>query len=103
MSSSQGGRTATPSEVSGTIPSGVIKPGYSYDEDSVRDASDWTRQLKEKRAHRSYSTLNTGNKTTGGDPWFKYGNQFRLTYAFGKFKCDTCNANGFIPAVIGSS
>ncbi len=59
MSSSQGANTST------------ITPGYAYDADVLRDASDWTRQIKEARAHRSYSTLNTGNKSTGGDPWFK--------------------------------
>jgi hypothetical protein len=91
MSSSQGANTT------------IITSGYAYDADVLRDASDWTRQIKEKRAHRSYSTLNTGNKVTGGDPWFKYGNQFRLTYAFGKFKCDSCTANAIVPAVIGSS
>jgi len=71
MSSSQGANATT------------ITPGYAYDNDVVRDASDWTRQLKEKRRYYSYSTQNTGNKATGGDPWFKYGNQFRYTYLFG--------------------
>lgn len=90
MSSSQGANTTT------------ITPGYAYDANVLRDASDWTRQLKEKRAYYSYSTNNTGNKNTS-DPWIKYGNQFRLTYAFGKFKCGSCNGNAIVPAVIGSS
>lgn len=93
MSSSQGGNTTTVTNMS--YP-------YAYYADSMRDASDWIRQLKEKRAYYSYSTKNTGNKNTS-DPWLKYGNQFRLTYAFGKFKCETCNANAIVPAVIGSS
>ena len=102
MSSSQGGRTASQGEVAGTIPVGVIKPGYPYDDDVIRDASDWTRQLKEKRAHRSYSTLNTGNKDTS-DPWLKYANGFRITYLFGKFKCDSCPAGAFNSGVVGGS
>lgn len=92
MSSSQGANTST------------ITPGYAYDADVVRDASDWTSQIKENRAHRSYSTLNTGNKSTGGDPWFKYGNQFRYTYLFGKFKCGGCFAvNSFSGGVVGGA
>ena len=93
MSSSQGATTGA---------SGIAT-GYAYDSDVLRDASDWTRQLKEKRAHRSYSTLNTGNKNTGADPWFKYGNQFRYTYLFGKFKCDSCPAGAFNSGVVGGS
>lgn len=95
MSSSQGANSDT------------ITPGYAYDDDILRDASDWIRQLKEKRTYYSYSSgKNAGNKATGGDPWFKYGNQFRYTYLFGKFKCGSCNAgafNGGPNGVVGGS
>lgn len=84
MSSSQGANST------------AITPGYSYDTDVLRDASDWTRQLKEQRAYRSYSTNNTGNTNTGSDPWFKYGNQFRYTYLFGKFKCPSPSCSGSV-------
>jgi hypothetical protein len=91
MSSSQGANTGA-----------VV--GYAYDTDSLRDASDWTRQLKEQRAYRSYSTNNTGNKNTGSEPWIKYGNQFRYTYLFGKFKCGGCLAiNSFSNGVVGGA
>lgn len=91
MSSSQGANSTT------------ITPGYAYDTDVLRDASDWTRQLKEKRKYYSYSTQNTGNKATGGDPWFKYGNQFRLSYLTGKFKCGSCDGAAFNSGVVGGS
>jgi hypothetical protein len=90
MSSSQGANTTS------------ITPGYAYDTDVVRDASDWTRQLKEQRAYRSYSTNNTGNKNTS-DPWLKYGNGFRITYLYGKFKCGSCNGAAFNSGVVGGS
>jgi hypothetical protein len=96
MSSSQGATTGATG----------IAIGYAYDADVRRDASDWTRQLKEQRAFRSYSTLNTGNKNTGTEPWLKYGNQFRYTYLFGKFKCGSCPAgafNGGANGVVGGS
>lgn len=89
MSSSQGANSTT------------ITPGYSYDADVLRDASDWTRQLKERRSYYSYSTNNTGNKNTA-DPWLKYGNQFRISYLYGKFKCGSCTGNAF-NGVVGSS
>jgi hypothetical protein len=90
MSSSQGGNTT------------AVSVGYTYDEDSLRDASDWTRQLKEKRAYQSYNSGNTGNKDTGSEPWIKYGNQFRYTYLFGKFKCGSCNGSAFTGSVGGA-
>jgi photosystem II stability/assembly factor-like uncharacterized protein len=82
MSSSEGANT------------GTITPGYAYDADSNRDASDWTKQLKEKRIYYSYTDNNFDNKKTT-DPWFKYGNEFRLSYLAGRFKCDTCTGNAF--------
>jgi len=91
MSSSQGANSTT------------ITRGYAYDDDVLRDASDWTRQLKEKRAYYSYSTNNTGNKNAGSEPWIKYGNQFRYTYLFGKFKCGSCNAAAFNSGVVGGA
>jgi len=90
MSSSQGGNTT------------AISAGYAYDADSLRDASDWTRQLKEKRSYYSYSTQNTGNKATT-DPWLKYGTGFRLTYLYGKFKCGSCDGAAFNSGVVGGS
>lgn len=89
MSSAQGANSTT------------ITPGYAYDSDVLRDASDWTRQLKETRAY-SYNAGNPDNKNTGSEPWFKYGNQFRLTYLFGKFKCGSCNGVAFNGAVGGA-
>ena len=93
MSSTQGATTGA---------SGITA-GYAYDADVLRDASDWTKQLKERRRYYSYSTQNTGNKATGGDPWFKYGNQFRYVYLFGKFKCGTCNGAAFNSGVVGGA
>lgn len=90
MSSSQGANSTT------------ITPGYAYDADVLRDASDWTRQLKEKRRYYSYSTNNTGNKSTT-DPWIKYGTQFRLTYLYGKFKCGSCSGAAFASGVVGGA
>jgi hypothetical protein len=78
-------------------------PGYAYNDNSLRDASDWTRQLKEKRAYISYSSYNADNKNTGSEPWIKYGNQFRYTYLFGRFKCGACNGVAFASGVVGDA
>jgi hypothetical protein len=90
MSSSQGANSTT------------ITPGYAYDADVLRDASDWTRQLKEKRRYYAYSTQTNGNKNTT-DPWIKYGTQFRLTYLYGKFKCGSCSGAAFASGVVGGA
>ncbi len=96
MSSSQGANTGATG----------VAAGYAYDTDSLRDASDWTRQLKERQAYRMYKSTYTGNKDTGSEPWIKYGNQFRYTYLFGKFKCGSCSGspfNGGVNGVVGGA
>ena len=69
--------------------------GYPFDLNSVRDASDWIRYKKEIRKYTNYNQISSDNKNT--EPaWLKYGNQFRLTYSFGRFKCDgACSGNAF--------
>jgi len=76
------------------IPGSVAPTGYVYGP-RIQDASEWTKLLKEKREYYSYnSALNTGNRETS-DPWVKTGNQFRVTYNFGRFACNTCDGNAF--------
>ena len=82
MSSSQG-----PSEVSGY--------GFSSS-DMIRDASDWTRYRKESLVYNGYSS-----GTVVSDPaYLVRGNDFRLTYANGRFKCTMCGGNAFTSAVV---
>lgn len=76
MSSAQGANSTT------------ITTDYQYKDVNVRDASDWTRRLKEQNQYKLYRSGYTGNKDTG-PTWIKYGNQFRYTYLFGKLKCNT--------------
>jgi len=71
-------------------PSG--QTGYVYQ--VLRDAGDYTRQLKEQRAYRSYNSANTGN-TDANPTWMKFGNGFKVTYDFGKFSCAGCTGNAF--------
>lgn len=94
MSSSQGGRVQIGAETT----SGVITRGYAYDTDVVRDASDWTRQLKEQTLFRRY---NSNNVVKDMEPvYMKFGNDIRLTYLNGKFKSITCQGGAFIEAGI---
>jgi hypothetical protein len=60
----------------------------------TRDSSDWTRELKEKRAYYSYSTNNAGNKDTSPE-WMKFGNDFKLVYNHGKLECGGCTGSAF--------
>lgn len=66
----------------------LITTDYQYTNINVRDASDWTRQLKEEIKYRQYRAGYTGNKDTH-PTWIKHGNQFRYSYLFGKLKCNT--------------
>lgn len=61
---------------------------------SFRDASDYIRAKREARKFFNYKISSTDNKET--EPvWLKYGNQFRLAYSFGRYKCTDCNGNAF--------
>jgi hypothetical protein len=87
MSSSQGGSVEQ------------IARGYAFDPDSIRDSSDWTRRLKERIIYNEYTPT-----TSLSDPLHLVrGNQFRLSYLFGRFKCASGPAcrggafNGIVP------
>ena len=68
-----------------------------------RDASDVTRIKKERliyRENKSGSTVPPGNPLP---VWIKGGNQFRLSYLFGKVECGDCNTgNPWTKPVLGS-
>lgn len=97
MSSSQGANAVTLSGSSGS-------DDYTYKNEYNRDASDWIRQKREQRKYANYKSASTDNKNT--EPvWIKYGNQFRLSYLYGKLKCINCNGNAFLGSnsVVGAS
>ena len=79
----------------------TIAHGYAFDTDSIRDASDWTSRIVQQRTYNNYKSSSSDNVLT--EPiWLKQNHSFRLTFAFGKYKCTTCNGNAF-NAVTGSS
>lgn len=97
MSSSQGSNAATLTASSGS-------DNYTYTNEYNRDASDWIRQKREQRKYVNYKSGSTDNKDT--EPvWIKYGNQFRLSYLYGKLKCTECDGHILLGsnAVIGGS
>jgi len=76
--------------------------GYTYQ--PTRDASDRTRQIKEAMQFKTQRGSYSDNKNT--EPiWMKYGNQFKLTYDFGKLECTGCTGNAFggTNATVGGS
>lgn len=82
MSSSQG-------------PIGVA--GYTFSaRNMIRDASDWTRYRKESSVYNGYSS-----GTIYSDPaYLVRGNDFRLAYANGRFKCTSCTGGAFSTTVV---
>jgi len=80
MSSSQGNNAST---------SGLTN--YAYSMNVMGDASEYTKRLKEKLTYQSY---NGTPPATTRPAWLERGNQFRLTYLFGQFKCPTSSCPG---------
>ena len=96
MSSSQGANADLISIAAGS-------DEYAFTTVCIRDASDWIRYKKEVRKYTNYKTTTSDNKDTK-PVWMKYGNQFRLTYSFGRWRCDnTCEANAFSGPVGGEN
>lgn len=62
----------------------------------IRDASDWTRYIKESDVYNDYNSGNVYSRP----PYLVRSNEFRLTYANGRFKCATCNGNAFANIVV---
>lgn len=62
----------------------------------IRDASDWTRYRKESLVYNEYSS-----GTVYSDPaYLVRGNDFRVTYANGRFKCTSCTGAAFSSVVV---
>ena len=68
----------------------VLSTGYAYNSSSVRDSSDITRQIRERVQYNQQGIVGVTR-----DAWVPYGNQFRLSYLYGKYKCTTCTGNIF--------
>lgn len=82
----------------------TIVSGYPFKEESIRDSSDWIRFKREGRVYANYKSGSTANKDTG-PVWAKYGNNFKLSYSFGRFKCEasSCAGNVFNGSVGGQT
>jgi len=78
---------------------GVV--GYSFNRNSMRDSSDVTRAIRERIAYSENQSVVPVAEYTK-DRWIKYGNGFRLSYLFGKYKCDACSGNTFGINGVGS-
>lgn len=80
---------------------GTDLSGYAFNPLSLRDASDFTRTLREQRIYANYNPSNVSDNQNSKPTWIKFGNDFRLEYSFGRFKCTNCPGNAFggIPPV----
>jgi hypothetical protein len=85
--------------VNGTTYSGFTASGSI----PARDASDITRQIKERLI---YTTLNPSNSATfaperSSQLWYNYANSTRVTYEFGRLKCGSCSSGNPFVGVSG--
>lgn len=92
MSSSQGGSVGSST--------GQVSAGYTFDQDSIRDGSDWTRFKRQALIYKDY---NTASATQTRPVWDMRGNNFRLSYAMGQFKCKSdpaCTGDAFDNTIV---
>jgi len=68
---------------------GALPAGYNWNPASIRDSSDW---IKYKKQAAIYSSTKI---PLSKDPWFPYGNDYRLEWLNGQNKCEGCAAGGF--------
>jgi hypothetical protein len=87
MSSSQGGSVGSSTN--------QVSAGYTFDQDSIRDGSDWTSFKRQALIYKDY---NSASATQTRPAWDMRGNNFRLSYGMGQFKCKsitgTCATGG---------
>jgi hypothetical protein len=76
-------------------PGTTYAPGYAFDKNLIRDASDWIALKKQTLI------LNEDKTKAFKNPWFVRGNEYRLHYLQGQYKngnsrsCQDCKAAGF--------
>jgi hypothetical protein len=88
--SSQGPASATGGFISYTGFTGTaIKPGYTFSRLSIRDSSDYTTFLKQRRIR-----LEGPSGGTPQDPWIPFGGDRRLDYLMGGYKLAGFNCTG---------
>lgn len=80
---------------------GTDLSGYTFQSLSLRDASDVTRTIRERRIYVNYNDSNTTDDKNAKPTWLKFGNDFRVEYAFGRFKCTDCSGNAFSQTRVG--
>ena len=94
--SSQGPASATSGSISYTGFTGTaIVPGYTFSRLSIRDSSDYTTFLKQRRIR-----LEGPSSGTPQDPWIPFGGDRRLDYLMGGYKsagfgCTGCTGTAF--------
>ena len=73
----------------------TITPGYVFVRDVLRDSSDWTNYLKQRSIYRENPNYAAQQRARTQDPWIPYGQNYRLNFLNGGFKCVTCRGGAF--------
>jgi hypothetical protein len=69
---------------------GTDLSGYTFTDNALRDASDYTRTLRERQIYIEPAGAGKTNPT-----WTRYSTGYLLEYQFGRFKCTNCTGNAF--------
>lgn len=70
----------------------TLPDGYQYSEVIVRDASDYTRQLKERTLYTVYQRTSPPLVDKTFPYWDKSSTSFRIHLQTGRIKCGDCSA-----------
>jgi hypothetical protein len=88
--------------------SGYVSGSTALGPVPLRDASDLTRQIREQIIYRENRPSGPIQPGDSEHKWIMFGNQFRLSYLYGKLKCGNCtggvfNQNGAYNTVTNST
>lgn len=75
--------------------SGYVSNSTALGPIPLRDASDLTRRIREQIIYRENKTGSTIQPGDSEHKWVMFGNQFRLSYLYGKLNCAACSGGAF--------
>jgi hypothetical protein len=76
--------------------SGYVSGSTALGPVPLRDASDLTRQIREQIMYRENRPSGPIQPGDSEHKWIMFGNQFRLSYLYGKLKCGNCTGGTFM-------
>jgi len=95
--SSQGPSTGTSTGTGatgcyGNTQNSQVPRGYQFSTVSIRDGSDWIAYKKQARIFKDNKT----KVEMHSNQWAQFGNDYRIQWQLGQYKCEGCNSTAFV-------